>query len=203
MYEKSSLTNDLQICKDPADSSFFNKQKIPSGELLITQKGNMLYLRPTSPYRYTISPLKEESSSDCFNKSIEENQIHQRSSTTIINDIAQSYTFVPALKKTQESLNDEVLSNTSVENFEDELKTSVRSTADLNFLEKLKIMKEKNNQSTNDLNATKRNFFCEGETNKETEKNKNSLVESIVAYCNKCKLNTQTHVVENFYIGSL
>ena len=215
MNEESITESHLHLCKENFEGSVMHlasNSKLPSGELSIYKKGAKLYLRPLSPYRYTSTPeIKENDSPSPSNISEEESQCHQRSSTTIINDIAQSYTFIPAIQKTLDSQPDEdIISNTS-ELIEEPQRISIMdSTID-----------PKSNQVKSNLNQERistiktisssystENNFRELHSKRNWKsfddyENKHSLLESVMVFCQKCGRNNPTEVVENMYVGTL
>lgn len=216
MYGDSNPKSNLHIWKDSIhslNSSQENKSKLPSGELSITKKGDKLCLRPLSPYRYICTPkINEDLCSDLSESSFEiEAQCHQRSSTTIINDIAQSYTFVPAIKKTQESIHDEdSLSSSSKDNSENDCKDSIlASTVDpKSFLRKPKLNQGQVStiltiSSTSSEKNAPQKLVSHRNHKRESQELRNSIFESVTAFCKKCGQNTPTEVIENVYVGTL
>jgi hypothetical protein len=211
-YEESDSQSHLRLSKDSNQNSpfhFSNKSCLPSGELSITKKGHKLCLRPLSPYRYNPTPeIKEDSSSESIEISEEDIHCHQRSSTTIINDVAQSYTFVPAIKKTQGSMHEEeILSNVSIENLENFKNSIMASTADpKSFFKKSKVNQQRNStiltiSSNSSVKSLPLLQSKDDKNNKESQKN--SILEPVTAFCKKCGENNPTEVIEKIYTGSL
>ncbi|OMJ74147.1 hypothetical protein SteCoe_27002 [Stentor coeruleus] len=216
MYCDSNPKSKLHIWKDSIhdlNNSLENKSKLPSGELSIIKKGDKLCLRPLSPYRYICTPkINKDLCSDISESSVEiEPQCHQRSSTTIINDIAQSYTFIPAIKKTQESIHDEdSISNSSKDHSEDDYKNSIlASTVDpKSFLRKPKLNQGQVStiltisSTSSEKNAPKK-LVSHRNYKRVNQEPRNSIFESVTAFCKKCGQNTVTEVIENIYVGTL
>lgn len=194
MSEEPEYNCDLHLSNPtkPVPTPFPEKSKLPSGDLLIQKQGDQLLIRPSSPYRYNHFPDLEEIS---FSKSIEdlqESTQHQRTSTTIINDISQSYTFIQTYQKSLES--PQVSSTTqSFDQLSNELKDSaVASTMDpKSFMQKPlrtkgKIKKISTKSSQNSIKSEK-----------------NSLLEPVTAFCSNCGKNIRTVVFKKDFTGNL
>lgn len=200
------------------------KLKKPSGDISITKKGDKLYLRPSLVHQANpTKDLIQDPPSEPLESSLEpETQIHQRNSTTIINDIAQSYTFVPAIKKTQTILfDDSFLSNSSSvsivnntqsfhENSEIDLSDSIMSsTMDPKCLVQKSNLYQDHVSSYMDISSNslgKKNIHkaISNDSNmKMSLRHRNSLFQSVTAFCSKCCKNTNTEVIENIYSGTL
>ncbi|OMJ70928.1 hypothetical protein SteCoe_30980 [Stentor coeruleus] len=205
------------------NSSLSTKLKKPYGDIPTSKKGDKLYLRPSLLHQP--SPTKDfiqDPNLESLDSSLEpEGQIHQRNSTTIINDIAQSYTFVPAIKKTQTILfDDSFLSNSSSvytenntqsfhENSENDYSDSIMSsTMDPKCLvQKSNLYQEHEssymNISTNSLGKKNLHKSISNDSNmKMSLRHRNSLFQSVTAFCSKCSKNTNTEVIENIYFGT-
>lgn len=216
MYGDSCKKKSLGVWKNPLDrvnSLGGDRAKFPSGELHVTKKGDKLYIRPLSPYRYNSTPeIKEHFRSDSGESWLErEVQCHQRSVTTIINEIPQSYTFVPAIKKTQLDINDEdSISNSSHEHSNDDYKDSiVASTIDpKSFLRKpnpfqVRVSTIMTISSTSSEKPPPNDLLSPKRDKHNSQENRNSILEPVKAFCQKCGQNTTTEVIENVYVGSL
>ena len=198
----SSSSKDLKI--DIGPSVFFTveseKTPLPSGEISIKKKGNKLYLRPNSPYRYHQTlEIKEKSSSEDLEEP--KNFVrHQHNSTVIINDVAQSYTFVPAHKITHESLcEDDIFDESMI--FHDDYKFSMMaSTTDpKSFINKSKAVLERNSailtvSSNSSINSLPKFQEC-FETKRENPE-PNSAITPVTVFCKFCGDNTTTEVTE-------
>ena len=188
---------------------------LPSGEISITTKGNKLYLRPNSPYRYNPSPETKIEEIDSDSLSENENFSHQRSATTIINDVAQSYIFIPAIQKTQESFyDDEMFSRHSLENLENFKNSIMSSTIDPKLYSKKKKVRRNSTIFTVSSNSSVKSDpklqkqklkSCENLQNFNNFDNfcENGMKTSVVAFCEQCKVNNPTHVIEDVYLGTL
>ncbi|OMJ85586.1 hypothetical protein SteCoe_13062 [Stentor coeruleus] len=198
--------------------------KLPSGELSITKKGDKLYLRPLSPYRYNQPSLIQEDSSSESSESLEtsydQDPSHQRTSTIIIKDIAQSYTFIPAIKNTNKNIIHEDIqsygsnllkkcySSSNDEQSEDYEKDSIMiSTMDPKsplFKKNLYQGRETSivtiSSTSSEKNLKFKNF--PGRNCKSRMRNRNSLFKSVTAFCSKCEQNINTEVRENQYMGT-
>ena len=167
----------------------------PLADFSAKRKGDKLYIKPKNFYRINATPGVEE----ILNPMSEDEKegSHQRSSTTIINDTAQVYTFVPGTKKTQESVPEEETSNNSFERMYNELKDSMMaSTLDPKSFNKHMTPKEHFSTILTVSSSS------EDETSRRSSE-KNSLLESVTAFCSSCGKNTMTDVIENIYTGSL
>ena len=133
-------------------------------------------------------------------------QEHQRTPTTIIKDIANSYTFI---------------SNTNNQNLplaeEDDLSCSLLSdSSDMKQSMMYSTMDPKSfyqrPQTTGECYSTiftvssssseeRFSVISENQDKKEELSTQHSLLNSVVAFCNKCQDNTSTEVIENLYPG--
>lgn len=204
MYMECSEKCDLHLRKESTkfpeiDSN--QKSKLPSGSISISTQGDQLIIRPSSPYRYNFSPNNDDTS---FCTSIEEikdlNQ-HQRSTTTIINDISQSYTFLQANNKSHDSISEEFSQDKELEELCNEIKDSeMVSTMDPKSFIRHPSLAQKHFSTvftvSSPMNEEK---FMKAE--KRVKKHK--LVDPVTAYCSKCGENVRTQVVKKAYTGSL
>lgn len=167
----------------------------PLADYLAKRKGDKLYIKPKKNFK---TNLVEGADGIHDSLSDDENLAsHQRSSTTIINDTAQVYTFVPGSKKTQESVPEEETSNNSFERLYNELKDSMMaSTLDLRTYNKNLTPKEHFSTILTVSSSS------ESDSSQDTAP-KNSLLGSVTAFCDNCGRNTTTEVIENIYTGSL
>lgn len=204
-YEESSsrLHSSQETHKKSLDSSFLHSESASAFE-----KDQELHLRPGSSGIFAVFPRPNEDISQFpFEFSEEDLSVHQRTCTTIINDVAQSYTFVPELSKTQESGNNEYLPYESLEN---SLKHSIMaSTADpKSFLKKSMANKLRKSTILTVSSNSSSNTFCQfhGSTElnigKPLEK-RTPMFAPIFAYCQTCKANKMTEVIENRFGGTL
>lgn len=224
MYGDSSLKSHF-LWNDSfhsSNTSITNMSKLPSGELSITKKGDKLYLRPLSPYRYNPpSLIQEDSCSESLETSHDQDASHQRTSTIIIKDIAQSYTFVPAIKNTHKnlihedtqsyssSISKKHYASSNDERSEDYGKDSLMiSTMDPKSpLRKPNLYQGRVSSimtissTSSEKNPPFKNF--PSENCKAGIRNRNSLFESVTAFCSKCEQNIHTEVRENVYLGTL
>lgn len=194
MTEESDDKCDLYLFKTPtaAQSPILEKSKLPSGDLFIQKRGDQLIIRPTSPYRYNRFPDAEEISFSNSIEEIKEVTQHQRSTTTIINDISQSYTFIQSCQKTLESPQISS-SNQSFEQLCNELKDSVMaSTMDpKSFMQKPSRTKGKIERIST--------LFSQNSMKNE----KHSLLDPVTAFCSNCCKNVKTVVFKKDFTGNL
>jgi hypothetical protein len=160
------------------------RTRSPLADFTARRKGDKLYIKPKLSAKF-----KATFEEKCSFEGDEKDVLHQRSATTIINDITQSYTFAPGFKKTQESLPEEDSEN-SFERLYNELKDSVMgSTMD---------PKSRRQEEKKDSVLTISSLSQES-----LQPEKNSLMRPVVAFCGKCQENIETSVVENVYVGGL
>ena len=210
--ENNVIRSDLHLCNDHPQLSVsppFHTSNQSNDESSIMATGDNLYLRPPSTYRFTATPEASATNSSSSNSSNDtEMQLHQRSSITIINDIAQSYTFLPIPKKTQESsAEDEEESSLSSPSMELRKNPSLlaSTTEPQSFF-------RKNDKNTMRSSYLQRILNRSSEIKAAVEKNdwkfesfryRDSVLEPIVAFCNECRRNVMTDVVETEYLGNL
>ncbi|OMJ91442.1 hypothetical protein SteCoe_6022 [Stentor coeruleus] len=211
-------TNSPSLCNSPSA-----KLKKPNGDTSIITKEDQLYLIPSSQYQ--TSPTKDliqDPPLEPTDISLEpEIQIHQRNSTTIINDISQSYTFIPAIKKTKKILfdnsflsysssmslesNNQSFHENSENSFSDSIMSSTMDPKCL--IQKSNLyqdhMSSYMNISNNSLGEKKLHKTISNDRNmKMNLRHRNSLFQSVTAFCSKCCKNTNTEVIENIYVGT-
>jgi hypothetical protein len=194
MYEENEDKCDLHLFKTPTEAHCpaLEKSKLPSGDLLIQTRGDQLLIRPLSPYRYNRFPEVEEISFSNSIEEIKEVTQHQRSTTTIINDISQSYTFIQSCQKTSESPQVSS-SNQSFEQLCNELKDSVMaSTMDpKSFMHKPQPLFAKPEKIST--------IFSQSSSTKD----KHSLLQPVTAFCSNCDKNVKTIVFKSDFSGNL
>lgn len=206
MQAEKSGRSHLHLCKASQNSEVYSspsKFKLPSGEISITTQGDKLILRPSSPYRYTSTPEVLEADFSESEECSEDTQIHQRSSTTVINDIAQSYTFAPMQKRTEESIENSEAS-ISVEFYRSQ--SFLASTSDpQSFFTKIKTKRKKNsNLLTISSGASELGIpDLSMSMSEEHSELRRSLYGSVMAFCKKCGKNTLTEVKQDVYLGTL
>ena len=203
----------LQVCKEHPQLLVRGpslKSKLPSGDISVITQGDKLYLRPASPYRYTMTseaPVNESARSDDNNDA--EMQLHQRSSTTIINDIAQSYTFVPGSKKTQESSVDDVgeSPDSSLSMDFHPSHSFLASTNDPQSFLKKTMVKVKRSSTLRTISSGSSEFkqpaIIKFRKPFEMYTGRDSLLEPVMAFCQQCRKNVLTEVIEKEYLGNL
>ena len=176
-------------------------------EVSIYTQGDELYLKPSSPCTFSSVPQESQASLlNPFEISEEEIPSHKRTCTTIINDVAQSYTFVPTIdKESGKSTNNKILLKELFEEHEKSMKYSMMaSTADpKSFMKRLERTKEKNSTIfTISSNSSSKSFVnmqdsYELKIDSSGPQRDSSLLMSIIAFCNKCQENIPTEVVEH------
>ena len=204
MQAERSGRSHLHLCKTSQNSAVYSppsKFKLPSGEISITTQGDKLILRPSSPYRYTYTPEVLEADFSQSEECSEDTQIHQRSSTTVINDIAQSYTFAPMQKKTEESIED---SDSSINVEFHPSRSFFTSTSDpQSFFNKIKAKREKNSNLLTISSGSSELKVPDFDVSEEHSELRRSLYSSVMAFCQKCGKNTLTEVKQKVYLGTL
>lgn len=202
MHMECNSKCDLYLRKESIKSPetiYSEQSKLPSGSISISTQGDHLIIRPSSPYRYNFSPDGED---HLFSPSTEENKDlnqHQRSTTTIINDISQSYTFFHSSNRSQESLPDDFSQDNEINKLYNDLKNSVTaSTLDP------KSFKERPLNVPNHISSI---FISNQEENiakiKEKSEARHKLIDPVTVFCSNCKENVRTRVVKKEYTGSL
>ena len=133
-------------------------------------------------------------------------QEHQRTPTTIIKDIANSYTFIANSNCTQDALAEEDDLSCSLISDSSEMKHSMMySTMDpKSFYQRPQTTGEcYSTIFTVSSSSSEERFSAISENQDKNEElsTQHSLLNSVVAFCNKCQDNTRTEVIENLYPG--
>ena len=205
MYMECSEKCDLHLRKESAkfpEIIYTQKSKLPSGSISISTQGDQLIIRPSSPYRYNLSPKNEETS---FCTSIEEikdlNQ-HQRSTTTIINDISQSYTFLQGYDRSRDNISEEFSQDKDLEELCNDMKDSeMVSTMDPKSFIKNPDLTPKHFSTVFTVSSPMNEEPNLVKAGKKVKKHK--LIEPVTAFCSKCGENVKTLVVKKVYTGGL
>jgi hypothetical protein len=139
----------------------------------------------------------------------EPDQEHQRSPTTIIKDIANSYRFMAdSNEKRGKVIEDDDLSCSLISEPFELNKSLMYSTMDpKSFLQKPQTTGEcystiftvSSSSSSSSFSLSSENAYIKSE---EELSSNHSLLSPVVAFCNKCLENTKTEVIENLYPGS-
>ena len=175
-------------------------------EVSVYTQGDELCLKPSSPCTFSFIPQESQASLlNPFEISEEEIQPHKRTYNTIINDVAQSYTFVPEIEKDEKKrANYQLLFKDFFEENEKSMKFSMRASTEdpKSFVKGLGGNKEKNSTIVTISSNSSRKSFGDMKDCSElkidcSEINKDStLIRPIIAFCSKCQGNMPTEIVE-------
>ena len=196
----------MQTSVQPHSSSPTSPNPLSSNttEASIQQPSNPQVLKTSSSLKLKLSSLHLDLSSKY---KPETDQEHQRTPTTIIKDIANSYTFITNSNGKRDTFAEEEDLSCSLMSDSSEIKQSVMfSTMDpKSFYQKppkpdeccSKIFTVSSSSCEERFSA-----ISENQEKKEELLTQHSLLNPVVAFCNKCQDNTSTEVIENLYPGN-